>query len=100
MSSKDPIITSFTIRDLRWPTSLQQIGSDPMNLAGENAYGYLQFHTDSGLVGTGWSFSHGQGNEYASVLMVESVINQHDSEFCVLRCGRLHRVMLGENCRL
>lgn len=60
----DPVITSFTVRDLRWPTSLENIGSDPMNLAGENAFGYLQYHTDeSSLVGTGWSFSNGQGNE-------------------------------------
>ncbi|RSH90476.1 hypothetical protein EHS25_001081 [Saitozyma podzolica] len=56
-------ITSFTIRDLRFPTSLDSIGSDPMNLAGENALGYLQYHTDKGLIGTGFSFSNGQGNE-------------------------------------
>ena len=65
MVSKDPTITAFTVRDLRWPTSLHNIGSDPMNLAGENAFGYLQYHTDyDGLVGTGWSFSNGMGNEY------------------------------------
>ncbi|PSK37357.1 L-galactonate dehydratase [Elsinoe australis] len=63
MASKNPKIISFTVRDLRWPTSLENIGSDPMNLAGENAFGYLQYHTDTGLVGTGWSFSNGQGNE-------------------------------------
>lgn len=61
-------ITSFTVRDLRWPTSLENIGSDPMNLAGENSLGYLQYHTDvDGLVGTGWSFANGQGNEYVSL---------------------------------
>ncbi|KAH8816076.1 enolase C-terminal domain-like protein [Xylogone sp. PMI_703] len=59
----DPTITSFTVRDLRWPTSLENIGSDPMNLAGENAFGYIQYHTDIGITGTGWSFSNGQGNE-------------------------------------
>jgi len=36
-----------------------------MNLAGENSFGYLQYKTDSGLIGTGWSFANGQGNEYA-----------------------------------
>jgi len=56
-------ITSFTVRDLRWPTSLDQIGTDPMNLAGENSFGYLQYHTDAGITGTGWSFANGQGNE-------------------------------------
>ncbi len=63
MTATDPTITSFTVRDLRWPTSLENIGSDPMNLAGENALGYLQYETDTGLFGTGWSFSNGQGNE-------------------------------------
>ncbi len=32
-------ITSFSVRDLRWPTSLDNIGTDPMNLAGENSRG-------------------------------------------------------------
>lgn len=63
MATKDPTIAGFTVRDLRWPTSLDNIGTDPMNLAGENAFGYLQYQTDAGLVGTGWSFSNGQGNE-------------------------------------
>lgn len=63
-SDDDVVITSFTVRDLRWPTSLDNIGSDPMNLAGENSYGYLQFQTNRpGLVGTGFSFANGQGNE-------------------------------------
>ncbi|KAL2865081.1 enolase C-terminal domain-like protein [Aspergillus lucknowensis] len=57
-------ITSFTVRDLRWPTSLDAIGTDPMNLAGENSFGYLQYKTNvPGLIGTGWSFANGQGND-------------------------------------
>lgn len=66
MGIEDPTITSFTVRDLRWPTSLENIGTDPMNLAGENALSYLQYHTDTRLIGTGWSFSNGQGNEFVS----------------------------------
>ncbi|OAQ63689.1 L-galactonate dehydratase [Pochonia chlamydosporia 170] len=57
------MITGFTVRDLRWPTSLDNIGTDPMNLAGENSFGYLQYQTNTGLVGTGWSFANGQGND-------------------------------------
>lgn len=56
-------ITSFRVRDLRWPTSLDNIGSDPMNLAGENALGYLELSTNTSHKGVGWSFSNGQGNE-------------------------------------
>ena len=64
----DPAIISFRVRDLRWPTSLDNIGSDPMNLAGENALGYLEIFTDvDNLKGVGWSFSNGQGNEYAFI---------------------------------
>ncbi|WVQ65308.1 uncharacterized protein L199_003484 [Kwoniella botswanensis] len=67
MPDIDPTITGFTIRDLRFPTSLDAIGTDPMNSAGENALGYLQYHTDAGLIGTGSSFSNGQGNEILCV---------------------------------
>ncbi|KAF2104991.1 enolase C-terminal domain-like protein [Rhizodiscina lignyota] len=63
MGHQDITLTSFTVRDLRWPTSLDNIGSDPMNLAGENSYGYLQYHTNVGTTGTGWSFANGQGND-------------------------------------
>jgi L-galactonate dehydratase len=67
----DPIITAFRVRDLRWPTSLDNIGSDPMNIAGENALGYLEIFTDSeDLQGAGWSFTNGQGNEYVSIAMI------------------------------
>ncbi|GMK54053.1 hypothetical protein CspeluHIS016_0106390 [Cutaneotrichosporon spelunceum] len=60
----DPTITGYTVRDLRFPTSLDAIGSDPMNTAGENAHGYIVYDTDvPGLEGIGWSFSNGQGNE-------------------------------------
>jgi L-galactonate dehydratase len=64
MAFQDPIIQSFTVRDLRWPTSLQGIGSDAINLAGEDALAYLQLHCDNGMIGTGWSYSNGHGNEY------------------------------------
>ncbi|KAI0098016.1 enolase C-terminal domain-like protein [Nemania sp. FL0031] len=64
MDVNDITITSFTVRDLRWPTSLENIGTDPMNLAGENSFGYLQYKTNiHELLGTGWSFANGQGNE-------------------------------------
>lgn len=59
MDPKDILITSFTVRDLRWPTSLSNIGSDPINLAGEKSSGYLQYYTNTSLVGTGWSFANG-----------------------------------------
>jgi hypothetical protein len=34
-----------------------------MNSAGENALGHITYHTNKDLVGSGFSFSNGQGNE-------------------------------------
>ncbi|RXK34842.1 hypothetical protein M231_07904 [Tremella mesenterica] len=34
-----------------------------MNTAGDDAHGRIYFHTNTELVGVGWSFSNGQGNE-------------------------------------
>jgi hypothetical protein len=38
------VISSFSVRDVRWPTSLDRIGTDAMNVAGEDSHGrvYLQ----------------------------------------------------------
>ena len=36
-------ITSFTVRDVRWPTSLERIGADSMNTHGDDAHGRVYF---------------------------------------------------------
>lgn len=64
----DITITGFTVRDARFPMSLSLIGSDAMNSAGENALGHITYHTDGDLVGSGFSFSNGQGNEWVRSL--------------------------------
>ncbi len=38
--------------------------------SGENAHGYIVYHTDTDLQGIGWSFSNGQGNEWVLLLLV------------------------------
>ncbi len=102
------MITGFTIRDLRFPTSLDAIGSDPMkyvvadtacqttwlevfltnghSTAGENAHGYIVYHTDTDLEGIGWSFSNGQGNELSDlhIRCRRFMLILHVSGFCVL----------------
>jgi hypothetical protein len=56
-----------------------------MNLAGDNALGYLEISTEDGLKGVGWSFTNGQGNEYVDELLgslVLSVLTVGQSVLC------------------
>lgn len=46
-------ITSFTTRDVRFPTSLDKTGSDAMNAAGDYSAAYCILHTDSSYTGHG-----------------------------------------------
>ena len=59
MNSK---ITDVVVRDIRFPTSLQQDGSDALNL-GDYSATYVTLVTDSGLQGDGLTFTNGRGNE-------------------------------------
>jgi len=55
-------ITSVTVRDIRFPTSLQQDGSDALNL-GDYSATYVVLDTGTGLAGHGLTFTNGRGNE-------------------------------------
>ncbi|HZJ31067.1 MAG TPA: hypothetical protein VFD21_05840, partial [Vicinamibacterales bacterium] len=55
-------ITDITVRDIRFPTSLQQDGSDALNL-GDYSAAYVVLGTDAGLEGHGLTFTNGRGNE-------------------------------------
>ena len=58
-------ITSVSIRDIRFPTSLSLDGSDAMNSAPDYSAAYVVLHTDSrdGLEGHGLTFTNGRGTE-------------------------------------
>jgi len=58
-------ITSISVRDIRFPTSLSLDGSDAMNSAPDYSAAYVVLHTDSpdGLEGHGLTFTIGRGNE-------------------------------------
>jgi L-fuconate dehydratase len=58
----NPKITDVVVRDIRFPTSLQQDGSDALNL-GDYSATYVTLLTDSGLQGDGLTFTNGRGNE-------------------------------------
>jgi L-fuconate dehydratase len=57
-------IASLTVRDIRFPTSRQQDGSDALN-QGDYSATYVTLETDdpSGLAGDGITFTNGRGNE-------------------------------------
>jgi L-fuconate dehydratase len=57
-------ITSVTVTDVRFPTSLSMDGSDAMNKDGDYSAAYVQLHTDDpGLSGFGFTFTIGRGND-------------------------------------
>ncbi|KAK3995848.1 enolase C-terminal domain-like protein [Cladorrhinum sp. PSN332] len=56
-------ITSFTTRDVRFPTSLDKTGSDAMNAAGDYSAAYCILHTNSPFTGHGMTFTIGRGND-------------------------------------
>jgi len=55
-------ITDITVRDIRFPTSREQDGSDALNL-GDYSATYVVLGTGSGLEGHGLTFTNGRGNE-------------------------------------
>ncbi|KAL9119721.1 MAG: hypothetical protein Q9187_003727, partial [Circinaria calcarea] len=56
-------ITGYTVRDVRFPTSLDKTGSDAMNTAGDYSSAYCILETDSKYTGHGMTFTIGRGNE-------------------------------------
>ncbi|KAI1063696.1 hypothetical protein LB506_005909 [Fusarium annulatum] len=60
----DVTITSFTVTDIRFPTSLDGVGSDAMHVGTNGSHPYIQLHTNQGdLIGEGIAFSNGRGSE-------------------------------------
>ncbi|OAL47361.1 L-galactonate dehydratase [Pyrenochaeta sp. DS3sAY3a] len=58
----DPVITEFTTRDVRFPTSLDQTGSDAMNDVGDYSAAFCILKTSSHS-GHGMTFTIGRGND-------------------------------------
>uniref|UniRef100_A0A060TB72 ARAD1D25652p n=1 Tax=Blastobotrys adeninivorans TaxID=409370 RepID=A0A060TB72_BLAAD len=56
-------ITGYSVKDIRFPTSLDKTGSDAMNDAGDYSAAYVIFHTDSDHEGHGMTFTIGRGND-------------------------------------
>ncbi|KAM7390306.1 hypothetical protein PAMA_008466 [Pampus argenteus] len=56
-------IINLTVRDVRFPTSLEQHGSDAMHTDPDYSTAYVVLDTDSGLKGFGLTFTLGKGTE-------------------------------------
>jgi L-fuconate dehydratase len=57
-------ITSVTVTDVRFPTSLSMDGSDAMNKDGDYSAAYVHLSTDDpSLAGFGFTFTIGRGND-------------------------------------
>jgi len=64
ISTKKIRITSYSVRDIRFPTSDGRHGSDAMNAAPDYSCSYITLKTDvDGLEGHGLAFTIGRGNE-------------------------------------
>ncbi|KAM5343501.1 hypothetical protein ACJ41O_012038 [Fusarium nematophilum] len=59
----DIIITKYSTRDVRFPTSLDGTGSDAMNAAGDYSAAYCILETNSAFTGHGMTFTIGRGND-------------------------------------
>ncbi|KAK4237948.1 enolase C-terminal domain-like protein [Achaetomium macrosporum] len=60
----DVEIVGFEVTDLRFPTSLDGVGSDAMHVGTNGSHPYVRLLTNQpGLVGEGIAFSNGRGSE-------------------------------------
>ena len=56
-------ITDFSVLDLRFPTSKDQVGSDAVHTDPDYSAAYVILETEGGLEGHGLTFTIGRGNE-------------------------------------
>src|ERR1700753_3916451 len=79
VDGKEIRITRVRTTDLRFPTSLHQIGSDAVNKDPDYSAAYCVLETDSTLEGHGLTFTLGRGTE----LVVSAL--RHLTQFAVGR---------------
>src|SRR6476660_7859305 len=63
LNLSDPKITDIRVIDLRFPTSLNQVGSDAVNRDPDYSAAYCTLETDAGVEGHGLTFTLGRGTE-------------------------------------
>ncbi|XP_024135709.1 mitochondrial enolase superfamily member 1 [Oryzias melastigma] len=63
LKNMSPKIVRVSVRDVRFPTSLEQHGSDAMHTDPDYSAAYVVLETDGGLKGFGLTFTLGKGTE-------------------------------------
>ncbi|KAL4238505.1 Mitochondrial enolase superfamily member 1 [Mactra antiquata] len=77
------VITGMTVKDIRFPTSLEKQGSDAMHIAPNFSCAYVVIQTDTDLEGHGNAFTEGRGTDvvcYAITSMQKKVIGRKLSD--------------------
>src|SRR5262245_52943978 len=85
-------ITNLIVRDIRFPTSLQQDGSDALN-QGDYSAAYVVLETGTELQGHGLTFTNGRGNEIvvAAVHALEHHVTGRDFDSMVTDMRSFYR---------
>lgn len=93
-------ITHYSVKDIRFPTSLEKHGSDAMNTDPDYSAAYIVLYTDHpGIEGHGLIFTIGRGNEIccaALEAMVHQVIGKQ-LEDIVSEFGKFWKQVTGDS---
>ena len=93
-------ITSYSVHDVRFPTSRELDGSDAMNHDPDYSAAYVILHTDSpdGLEGHGLTFTTGRGTEVcvAAIHALAPLIVGHTLESFTTNMGAFWRHITGD----
>lgn len=94
-------ITYLETRDVRFPTSRDLDGSDAMNLDPDYSAAYVTIHTDAkdGLVGSGFVFTIGRGNdvEVAAYAVLAPLLVDRDAEALLDDLGGFWRELVHDS---
>ncbi|KAK9452555.1 enolase C-terminal domain-like protein [Dipodascopsis uninucleata] len=93
-------IVSFEVTDIRFPTSLDGIGSDAMHVGTNGSHPYIRLYTnEEKLVGEGIAFSNGRGSELvcsAMAIFAERVVGKTLSQLTA-NMGKTWRYMVSDS---
>ncbi|KAJ2961506.1 hypothetical protein NQZ79_g3247 [Umbelopsis isabellina] len=99
MVPKDITITSYEVRDIRFPTSKHLDGSDAMNKDPDYSAAYVTFYTDSDIIGSGMTFTNGRGNEICAAgieALAPKFVGKRLSELTA-NMADTHRICTGDS---
>ena len=93
------LITDVVVRDIRFPTSRESIGSDAMNKDPDYSAAYVVLHTDSPHQGHGLTFTIGRGNELcvAAVEALKPLVVGHALESFTTDMGAFWKHITGDS---